>query len=93
MGKNATKAEKAKRNLAYAQAHQKKVRPAGRPARPAFDRPEGALRPEGSAMASGGVRTLHQAVCTACGAETTVPFEPTPGKAVYCRTCFQAKQA
>lgn len=26
--------------------------------------------------------------CTKCGAATTVPFVPTPGRPVYCRSCF-----
>jgi len=26
--------------------------------------------------------------CTDCGNTTTLPFKPTPGKPVYCRTCF-----
>lgn len=30
--------------------------------------------------------------CSACQAETTVPFTPTPGRPVYCRSCFE-KQA
>jgi CxxC-x17-CxxC domain-containing protein len=27
-------------------------------------------------------------VCSACGKETTVPFEPQPGRPVYCRDCL-----
>lgn len=27
--------------------------------------------------------------CSECGAETTVPFKPTQGKPVLCRSCFQ----
>jgi CxxC-x17-CxxC domain-containing protein len=26
--------------------------------------------------------------CTDCGKSTTVPFNPTKGKPVYCKTCF-----
>jgi CxxC-x17-CxxC domain-containing protein len=26
--------------------------------------------------------------CTDCGKSTTVPFEPSKGKPVYCKTCF-----
>ena len=29
--------------------------------------------------------------CSGCGVTTTVPFQPTPGRPVYCRECF-AKQ-
>ena len=30
--------------------------------------------------------------CSLCGAETTVPFKPTHGKPVLCRSCFQQGQ-
>ncbi|HLE96264.1 MAG TPA: CxxC-x17-CxxC domain-containing protein [Candidatus Thermoplasmatota archaeon] len=29
--------------------------------------------------------------CSGCGAATTVPFTPTPGRPVYCRDCFAKK--
>jgi CxxC-x17-CxxC domain-containing protein len=29
--------------------------------------------------------------CSACGVETTVPFKPTQGRPVLCRSCFQLK--
>lgn len=28
-------------------------------------------------------------ICAECGAETTVPFNPTQGRPVLCRSCFQ----
>jgi len=31
---------------------------------------------------------MFEVKCTSCGDATTVPFKPTPGKPVYCRTCF-----
>lgn len=31
-------------------------------------------------------------ICSECGQETTVPFEPTAGKPVYCRECFQTQK-
>jgi CxxC-x17-CxxC domain-containing protein len=34
-------------------------------------------------------RQLFDAVCSACGVDTQVPFEPTGAKPVYCRDCFQ----
>ncbi len=34
-----------------------------------------------------GVR--YQAVCSSCGNLTTLPFEPTPGRPVYCRDCMK----
>jgi CxxC-x17-CxxC domain-containing protein len=35
------------------------------------------------------VRPETRAVCAECGAETTVPFKPTQGRPVLCRSCFQ----
>ena len=36
-------------------------------------------------------RASHEAVCAACGVETTVPFRPRGDRPVYCRTCFAAQ--
>ena len=36
----------------------------------------------------GGSRQVHSAVCAECGVETTVPFEPTEGRPVYCKECY-----
>ncbi len=36
-------------------------------------------------------REMYPAVCAACGAETTVPFQPSGEKPVYCRDCFQPR--
>ena len=33
-------------------------------------------------------RRSYPAICAACGAETTVPFEPRDGRPVYCRECY-----
>lgn len=41
---------------------------------------------------SSGPRQLYSATCSECGRETEVPFNPTPGKPVYCRDCFQARK-
>jgi CxxC-x17-CxxC domain-containing protein len=41
---------------------------------------------------SSGPREMHDAVCSACGKATRVPFAPTPGKPVYCRECFQQQR-
>lgn len=35
-------------------------------------------------------RTMYPAVCADCGATTEVPFEPTQGRPVYCKECFEA---
>ncbi|HEY4675443.1 MAG TPA: CxxC-x17-CxxC domain-containing protein [Candidatus Bathyarchaeia archaeon] len=31
---------------------------------------------------------MFEVTCTDCGQATTVPFKPTAGKPVYCRTCY-----
>lgn len=31
----------------------------------------------------------YQAVCSSCGNLTSLPFEPTPGRPVYCRDCMK----
>lgn len=36
----------------------------------------------------GDSRQSHTVICAACGEETTVPFEPTEGRPVYCRECY-----
>jgi CxxC-x17-CxxC domain-containing protein len=38
------------------------------------------------------VRPETRTNCSACGSDTTVPFKPTHGKPVLCRSCWQ-KQA
>ena len=35
-------------------------------------------------------REMFTTTCSECGRETQVPFNPTAGKPVYCRDCFQA---
>jgi CxxC-x17-CxxC domain-containing protein len=41
--------------------------------------------------ATGGmrVRAETRTRCSECGDETTVPFRPTQGRPVLCRSCFQ----
>jgi len=36
----------------------------------------------------GGPRQTFSAICATCGVETTVPFEPTEGRPVYCKECY-----
>jgi len=36
-------------------------------------------------------RQMYPAVCSACGKETSVPFQPSGNKPVYCRDCYQAQ--
>jgi len=33
-------------------------------------------------------KRMFDVKCTDCGKSTTVPFEPTKGKPVYCKTCY-----
>jgi CxxC-x17-CxxC domain-containing protein len=44
------------------------------------------------ASGSGSVRPETRTVCSECGTETTVPFKPTQGRPVLCRSCFQQKR-
>jgi len=49
------------------------------------------------AMDSGGgygrsERAMFATTCSNCGRETEVPFQPTPGRAVLCRDCFNASK-
>src|SRR5437867_10877409 len=37
-------------------------------------------------------RGLFTTTCSNCGVETQVPFQPTAGRAVYCRDCFQLQK-
>jgi CxxC-x17-CxxC domain-containing protein len=47
----------------------------------------------GSGGYSSGPRQMYPAVCSSCGKETEVPFQPRNDKPVYCRECFQDKRA
>jgi CxxC-x17-CxxC domain-containing protein len=37
-------------------------------------------------------RTLYTDTSDACGKQTQVPFNPTNGKPVYCRDCYQSRR-
>lgn len=37
-------------------------------------------------------RKLHDAVCSACGAQTQVPFKPSEGKEIFCKECYLKRQ-
>ena len=41
---------------------------------------------------SSGPRQMYPAVCSNCGKETEVPFQPSGDKPVYCRECFQDRR-
>ena len=38
-------------------------------------------------------KRMFNVKCTDCGKSTTVPFEPTKGKPVYCKACFLKHRA
>ena len=46
----------------------------------------------GGAVALPLSRTETRTQCSACGIDTTVPFKPTQGRPVLCRSCFQTKR-
>lgn len=46
----------------------------------------------GGSSYSSGPRQLYPAVCSACGTETEVPFQPRTDKPVYCRECFAERR-
>jgi CxxC-x17-CxxC domain-containing protein len=33
-----------------------------------------------------------EVTCDDCGKETTVPFEPSEGRPVYCQSCYEKRQ-
>ncbi|MDR3735092.1 MAG: zinc-ribbon domain containing protein [Acidobacteriaceae bacterium] len=45
---------------------------------------------DGTGRRSGTETRTH---CSQCGVETTVPFRPTQGRPVLCRSCFQGQQS
>ncbi len=38
-------------------------------------------------------REMFPAVCSECGKEAMVPFQPSPDKPVYCDECFKARRS
>lgn len=47
----------------------------------------------GGSSYSSGPRQMYPAVCSNCGKDTEVPFQPRNDKPVYCRECFQEQRA
>jgi CxxC-x17-CxxC domain-containing protein len=39
-----------------------------------------------------GPRQMHKATCSKCGKECEVPFEPKPGRDVFCKECYAEKK-
>lgn len=84
VGKNRTKLEKIRRNEEYALKYKKRKK------KPSSGSRAGAPPTSAGRVSS---RPDFPAVCSACAAPTTLPFEPTNGKPVYCRPCFTAVRA
>jgi len=38
-------------------------------------------------------RTLYKAICSDCGKECEVPFQPDGTRPVYCRECYLKRKA
>jgi CxxC-x17-CxxC domain-containing protein len=38
-----------------------------------------------------GKRAWFSATCDQCGSKAQLPFEPTEGRPVYCRSCFSTR--
>jgi CxxC-x17-CxxC domain-containing protein len=45
----------------------------------------------GGSYGDRGARQMYAAVCSSCGQETQVPFQPRGDKPVYCSDCFQQR--
>lgn len=45
----------------------------------------------GESVPRANARPSYEAVCAACGVQTTVPFRPRGDRPVYCRTCYSAQ--
>jgi CxxC-x17-CxxC domain-containing protein len=43
----------------------------------------------GRGGSGGGFKKQYKVICSACGVETTVPFEPRSDKPVYCSDCYR----
>ncbi len=37
-------------------------------------------------------RKMYPAICAACGKETSVPFQPSGDRPVYCKECYQSQR-
>ncbi|MGE5583780.1 MAG: zinc-ribbon domain containing protein [Bacillota bacterium] len=61
--------------------------PACRQARKSNDRGHGGQRNNSFR----GERTMYNAVCSRCGAQTQVPFQPKQDREVLCRDCFRPR--
>jgi len=60
-----------------------------RAARKANNSSRGGGRSGGGRGGYGGSRPQYRVICSGCGCETSVPFEPTSGRPVYCSDCYR----
>ena len=42
---------------------------------------------------AGGTRQMFDVICSSCGKQTQVPFQPSTGRPVYCTDCFSKQQS
>ena len=49
-----------------------------------------AARKAAHSYGDGSPRPMHSIVCSSCGADAEVPFQPRMGKPVYCNDCFSS---
>lgn len=52
----------------------------------------GGVAPVSAGARNGPPAPRVSVVCSSCGKDTTVPFEPRRGRPVYCKTCFDARK-
>jgi CxxC-x17-CxxC domain-containing protein len=57
-----------------------------------FDRAGGYSSSGSRGGYSSGPRQMYPTVCSACGKETEVPFQPRTDKPVYCSECFAERR-
>jgi CxxC-x17-CxxC domain-containing protein len=48
--------------------------------------------PRGNSPNREGYGVKYHAVCADCGREAELPFQPTPGRPVYCPQCFSRRR-
>ncbi|MBC7544650.1 MAG: hypothetical protein H7338_18160 [Candidatus Sericytochromatia bacterium] len=77
--------EKAERNKSFVE-NLKKMKAM----RKAWKRP---IASASASASSGASPVSHSVICSACGITTRVPFEPTQGKPVLCRPCYDKRPA
>ena len=65
-------------------------RPTGRPS---FGAPKKWDDKTGRGMGPGGKLVLHRATCSVCGQNCEVPFRPSEDRPVFCKNCFDKKEA